>query len=181
MENPDIIATDTMNYWIEKKRKDLLKVLKITDFLLVNDAEARQLGEEANLICACRRILSWGPKIVIVKQGEYGVRMFYSSKEKEKIEIFSVPSIPLETIIDPTGAGDSFAGAFMGYLASQRKIDEKTLRLAVAMGSVVASFTVEGFSLEALEKVDLKNVYQRFHNLHNIAYFEDLGEAHCIT
>jgi len=181
MKNPDIVATDTMNYWIEKKRKDLLKVLKITDFLLVNDAEARQLGEEANLISACRRILSWGPKIVIVKQGEYGVRMFYSSKKKEKIETFSVPSIPLETIIDPTGAGDSFAGAFMGYLASQRKIDEKTLRLAVAMGSVVASFTVEGFSLEALEKVDLKNVYQRFHNLRNIAYFEDLREAHYVT
>ena len=181
MKNSGIIATDTMNYWIEKKKKDLLKVLEITDFLLVNDAEARQLGGEANLISACRRILSWGPKIVIVKQGEYGVRMFHLSKKKEKIETFSVPSIPLETIIDPTGAGDSFAGAFMGYLASQRKTDEKTLRLAVAMGSVVASFTVEGFSLEALEKVNLKNVYQRFHDLRNITYFEDLREAYYIT
>jgi sugar/nucleoside kinase (ribokinase family) len=174
MNEPKVIATDTMNYWIESKREDLLKVLKITDYLLVNDAEARQLGEESNLIAACRKILSWGPKVIIVKQGEYGVTMFYHDDSKEKIQVFAAPSIPLETVIDPTGAGDSFAGAFMGYLASQKKINEKTIRSAVAMGSVVASFTVEGFSLDALKEVEMEDIKKRFRSLRNIAYFEDI-------
>ncbi len=173
MKNPGIIATDTMNYWIESKRDDLLKVLEITDFLLVNDAEARQLAEEVNLVRACRKILTWGPEVIIVKQGEYGVTMFYKGKENE-IQVFSAPSIPLENVVDPTGAGDSFAGGFMGYLASADNVNPDTIRSAVAVGSVVASFTVEGFSVDVLKNVDLKEVSKRLCCLRNISYMEDI-------
>jgi sugar/nucleoside kinase (ribokinase family) len=174
MKGPKIIATDTMNYWIENKKDDLLKVLKVSDFLLVNDAEARQLAGTPNLISACTRILSMGPRVVIVKQGEYGVAMFYRNKEEGKIEVFSAPSIPLETVVDPTGAGDSFAGAFMGYLASQDEISDKAMRSAAVMGSVVASFTVEGFSLDALKEADMDKVRRRYSRLRKMAYFEDI-------
>lgn len=174
MSNPDIIAADTMNYWIDSKRRNLLKVLKITDFLLVNDAEARQLGKEANLTKACRKIISWGPKVVVVKQGEYGVIMFYSNAKGGKIKIFSAPAIPLDTVVDPTGAGDSFAGAFIGYIASKGRINEEIIRHAVTMGSVVASFTVEGFSVDELMKADLKKIYRRFSQLRDMAYFGDI-------
>jgi sugar/nucleoside kinase (ribokinase family) len=174
MKDPKIIAMDTMNYWIENKKDELMEAVKISDYLFVNDAEARQLAGEPNLISACARILSMGPEVVIVKQGEYGVSMFYKAGEREKIQTFSAPSIPLETVVDPTGAGDSFAGAFMGYIASHKKITERIMRCAAATGSVVASFTVEGFSLEALKKADMDAVMGRHRRLREIAYFEDL-------
>ncbi len=174
MKNPMVVATDTMNYWIESKRADLMKVLEITDFLLVNDAEARQLGEEANLVAAAKKILSWGPKVVIIKQGEYGVTMFYSDEDGDTIETFSAPSIPLETVMDPTGAGDSFAGGFMGYLASQNNINGDTMRRAVAVGSVVASFTVEGFSIDSLKEAKLEDIVKRYSRLRNISSFKSI-------
>ncbi|MFH1416543.1 MAG: PfkB family carbohydrate kinase [Elusimicrobiota bacterium] len=177
MKNPSVIATDTMNYWIESKRDDLMKVLEITDFLLVNDAEARQLAEEANLVTAAKKILTWGPKTIIVKQGEYGVTMFYSSGGAPKIETFSAPSIPLETVTDPTGAGDSFAGGFIGYLAMNGSISDETIRRAVVMGSVVASFTVEGFSIDVLRKAQKEEIHKRFSKLRKISYFEDIEEG----
>lgn len=177
MKSPYVVATDTMNYWIESKRKDLLKVLKITDFLLINDAEARQLGKETNLMTACGKILSWGPKVVIVKQGEYGVTMFYTNRRGGKVKIFSAPAFPLGNVADPTGAGDSFAGGFMGYLASTGKISEDALRQAVVIGSIVASFTVEDFSIDMLKRADLKKINKRFNELRRIAFISDIKEA----
>jgi sugar/nucleoside kinase (ribokinase family) len=174
MNDPKVIAMDTMNFWIDSKREELIEVIKKVDYLLVNDAEARQLGEEANMIKASHNILSWGPKVLIVKQGEYGVTMFYKTDDHEKVQTFAAPSIPLETVLDPTGAGDSFAGAFMGYLASQNQINEKVLRSAVVMGSVVASFTVGGFSLDALQQASKDDIKKRFSQLRRIAHFDDV-------
>ncbi len=170
MKNPKIIAMDTMNYWIENNKTELLEVIKISDILIINDSEARQIAEEFNLVKCGKKILSLGIKALVIKKGEYGLSMFYYDKKGE-IKIFSAPSFPVEDVIDPTGAGDSFAGAFMGYIATQKTINEKNMRNAAVFGSVVASFTVEGFSVEKLKKVSIKDIEERFHQLHDIAYF----------
>ncbi len=173
---PRITAADTMNFWIDNKKDKLLEVLELTDILMLNDSEARQLSGSPNLTRACRSIMKMGPGTVIVKQGEYGATMFYSDSSGEKVETFSAPSFPLETVRDPTGAGDSFAGAFMGYLARNEIADERAIRTAVALGSVVASFTVEGFSTEALEKAGPDGITGRFNKLREMALFESLKE-----
>jgi sugar/nucleoside kinase (ribokinase family) len=113
MRRPKVVACDTMNYWINHKRDLLLKTLSMIDILVVNDAETKQLAGESNLICAARRVLSWGPKTIVVKGGEYGALMFKAKS------VFGAPAFPIEEVVDPTGAGDSFAGGFMGYLAAE--------------------------------------------------------------
>ncbi len=177
MNSPRIIALDTMNFWIENKRKELLQTLKKVDYLLVNDAEARQLGESPNLIKACNKIFRMGPKIIVVKQGEYGVTVFFSEDNRKKIEVFTAPSVPLESVMDPTGAGDSFAGAFMGYIASRGSIENSVLRQAVILGSVVASFTVEGFSIDMLKKTSREDIDKRFKYLKKISHFESIKDG----
>jgi len=172
MYKPRIIALDTMNYWIENRRKELLKLLKGIDYFLINDGEARELGGDANLIKASKRILSFGPKLLIVKHGEYGSSMFY--KNKNRIDIFSSPSIPLEKVVDPTGAGDSFAGGFMGYIASKGKEDFHTLKNAIAFGTVIASFTVEGFGVSKLLSVKFSEIKKRYNHLHKISCFKKI-------
>jgi sugar/nucleoside kinase (ribokinase family) len=165
---PRFVACDTMNFWISSKRESLLKTLKRVDLLFVNDAEARQLAEEHNVVKAARRILSFGPRAVVVKRGEYGA-LFFSGDE-----VFAASAYPLPTVFDPTGAGDSFAGGFMGYVARQRREDHGTLRRAIVLGSVLASFTVEQFSLERLRTLGPEEIRGRFTEARQLAHFDDL-------
>jgi sugar/nucleoside kinase (ribokinase family) len=165
---PMVVACDTMNFWIEGKPSSLLETLKKIDILIINDAETRQLAKEPNLVKASRKILSWGPKSLIVKRGEYGALMFSDST------CFAAPALPLEEIYDPTGAGDSFAGGFMGYLANVGVVNEAHIRKAIIFGSVMASFNVEDFSLKRLESLTYKEIEQRYRAFKELAHFEDI-------
>jgi sugar/nucleoside kinase (ribokinase family) len=161
-ERPRLVALDTMNFWIQGKRDALVRVLGEVDVITINDAEARQLAREPNLVKAARAIAGMGPKTVVVKRGEYGAVMISDGT------FFIVPAYPLESVFDPTGAGDTFAGGFMGYLAAQGRADGETLRRAVVYGSVMASFTVEDFSLRRLARLtraDIDDRYTAFQDL----------------
>ncbi len=165
---PRFVACDTMNFWISSRRESLLKTLKRVDLLFVNDAEARQLAEEHNVVKAAKRILSFGPRAVVVKRGEYGA-LFFSGDE-----VFAASAYPLPAVFDPTGAGDSFAGGFMGYLARCRREDHATMRRAIVLGSVLASFTVEQFSLDRLRTLGPDEIRARFSEARQLAHFDDL-------
>ncbi len=141
MHAPVLVGLDSMNYWINNKRKSLLRLLKEVNIYVANDQEARALSGESNLIKAAKSLCSYGPKMILVKKGEHGV-LFFSDKL-----IFSLPAYPTDKVIDPTGAGDTFAGGFMGYLTKAKKINESTLKKALAYGTVSASFNVEGLGL----------------------------------
>ncbi|MBI2157596.1 MAG: bifunctional hydroxymethylpyrimidine kinase/phosphomethylpyrimidine kinase [Candidatus Rokubacteria bacterium] len=161
-ERPRLVALDTMNFWIQGKQEALRRVLADVDVVTINDGEARQLAGEPNLIRAARAIASMGPRTVVVKRGEYGALMLTDGA------FFFVPAYPLESVYDPTGAGDTFAGGFMGYLAAQERIDAAAMRRAVVYGSVMASFTVEDFSLKRLTRLrpaDIADRYTAFHDL----------------
>jgi sugar/nucleoside kinase (ribokinase family) len=166
MSRPRIIACDTMNYWINNKRESLLKTLALVDILLINDAETKQLAEEASLLRAARRVLSWGPKTLVVKRGEYGALMITAKS------IFGVPAFPLEEVVDPTGAGDSFAGGFMGYLAASGASDESALRRAIVFGSVMASFNVSEFGPRRLGTLTYPEIEARFNDFQRFTGFE---------
>ena len=155
-----LVACDTMNYWIQEHFPALLETLKGVGILLINDGEARQLSRESNLVRAAEKILGWGPQTLVVKRGEYGALMFRRKAEGE-LDIFGAPAYPLADVLDPTGAGDTFAGGFMGYLAGTGRSDRHALRQAVIFGSVMASFTVEGFSLDRLKEVTLPEIEMR--------------------
>ena len=159
------VACDTMNYWIEKKRPELLRVLRRVDGIFVNENEARQLAQEASLIRAAQKIHSWGPAKVVIKKGEHGVLVFDDG------HFFPLPGYPLETVFDPTGAGDSFAGAMMGYLAQTRDTSFENLKKAVALGAVVASFAVEEFSLDRLRRLDRRQIEERLEIFRKICSF----------
>lgn len=163
-----VVAADTMNYWIDNSPKDLLEVLTRIHILVINEAEARQLSQEFNLVRAARKILDWGPKMLIIKRGEYGVLKVTGDS------IFAAPAYPLESVFDPTGAGDTFAGGFMGYLASQGNLLPETLRQAIVMGSVMASFDVEDFSLGRLSALTRADIDQRYHAFRRLTEFSDL-------
>lgn len=165
---PRFVACDTMNFWIESKRASLLRTLGKVDMLFVNDAEARQLAGEHNVVKAGRAILSLGPRAVVVKRGEHGA-LFFSGEE-----LFAASAYPLAAVFDPTGAGDSFAGGFMGYLARCRREDGGTLRRAIVLGSVLASFAVEQFSLERLRTLTPEEIRTRFAEVRQLAHFDDL-------
>jgi sugar/nucleoside kinase (ribokinase family) len=160
------VAMDTMNFWIEGAREELLATIGVVDALLINDAEVRELAGEANLIRAARKILTMGPQLVVVKRGEYGAAFF------TKESYFATPAFPLESVFDPTGAGDSFAGGFMGYLAQCGKIDEIALRQAVIYGSVMASFNVEEFSCDRLRRLQPEEIRERFRQFKEFTHFE---------
>jgi len=155
MDEPAMVALDTMNFWIEGKREDLLKVLARVDVLLINDAEARMLAREPNLIKAARAIATMGPKTVVIKRGEYGALLVSNG------QFFFAPAYPLDSVFDPTGAGDTFAGGFMGYLAQQNATDAAALRRAMVRGAAMASFTVEDFSLERLKRLEPREINER--------------------
>ncbi len=165
---PRFVACDTMNFWIDSKRESLLRTLKKVDLLFVNDAEARQLAGEHNVVKAARRILSLGPRSVVVKRGEYGA-LFFSGEE-----VFAACAVPLPAVFDPTGAGDSFAGGFMGYVARSRREDTPTLRRAIVLGSVLASFTVEQFSLDRLRTLTPEEIRGRYSEARRLAHFDDI-------
>jgi sugar/nucleoside kinase (ribokinase family) len=165
---PRFVACDTMNFWISSKRESLLQTLRRVDMLFVNDAEARQLAGEHNVVKAAKRILGMGPRSVVVKRGEYGA-LFFSGDE-----VFAASAYPLQAVFDPTGAGDSFAGGFMGYVARCRREDHGTLRRAIVLGSVLASFTVEQFSLERLRNLGPEEIRARFAEAKQLAHFDDL-------
>ncbi len=160
------VAMDTMNMWINDTRDELLKTIAVVDAMIINDAEARELAGEPNLIRAARKILGWGPQMLIVKRGEYGAAFF------TRDSYFATPAFPLESVFDPTGAGDSFAGGFMGYLAHADKIDETTVRRAVIYGSVMASFNVEEFSCDRLRRLKPEEIRERFHQFKQFTHFE---------
>ncbi len=168
VRDPEWVAADTMNYWIEGKLDSLKKTLKEVNVLLINDAEVRQLAQEPNLVKAARRILTWGPRSLVVKRGEYGALMFSEDG------CFAAPAYPLEAVCDPTGAGDSFAGGFMGYLANTLNFSEENIRKAVIMGSVMASFNVEDFSLNRLKSLTYSEIEARYREFKRLSHFEDL-------
>jgi len=168
VKRPRLVACDTMNFWIEGKRPALIRLLQDVDVLIINDGEARALGGDPNLVKVARTIQAVGPATLIVKRGEYGVLMF--SRDR----VFAAPAFPLEQIQDPTGAGDCFAGGFMGYLASTGNLGEEALRRAVVCGSVMASFAVEAFSLDRLRGLDYKEIETRFKEFKRLTFFEDV-------
>ncbi|MGZ8708694.1 MAG: PfkB family carbohydrate kinase [Thermoanaerobaculia bacterium] len=167
-ERPRLVALDTMNYWITSKHQELERVLREVDLAVINEAEVRQFTGEANLVKGCRQILALGPATLVVKRGEYGVLMI------TREAIFAAPAYPLENVFDPTGAGDTFAGGFLGYLASRREVHDKELRRAIIFGSVLASFTVEKFSLDRLREINLRDVHERYADFRALTHFEDV-------
>ena len=166
VDKPKLVACDTMNFWIESRRPDLLELLERVDLIFLNDAEARQLTEEFNLVKAARWIMARGPKHVVIKKGEHGAFMF-----TEKT-IFFAPAYPLESVFDPTGAGDSFAGGFMGYLAKTGDVSEENLRRAVVFGSAMGSFAVEKFSVERLLEITPSDIRSRVADFYRLVSFE---------
>jgi len=167
MDDPQFIVCDTMNYWIEGKKDELLELLKKVHVLIINDSEARLLAQEPNLIKASKMIRKLGPEILIIKKGEHGAMLFTDDT------IFSAPAYPMETIFDPTGAGDSFAGGFIGYLFKSRDLSPNSLKAAVIYGSSMASFCVEKFSTKGLEDLSYLQVQDRFRGFLNITKFND--------
>jgi len=162
------VACDTMNFWITGKLEPLRALLKRVDILLVNDAEARQLSGEWNIVKAARVIRGLGPRTLVIKKGEHGVLMFSEHGS------FAAPAYPLESVFDPTGAGDTFAGGFIGYLAGAESEDDQNLRRAVIMGSTLASFCVEAFSLDRLLTLTRAEIDDRFLHFKRLTHFENL-------
>ncbi len=169
LSRPPLVACDTMNFWINGKRDALWRVLEQVDILIINDGEARALGEDSNLVKVAKKVLARGPKHLIIKRGEYGVLMF---NEKQ---VFGAPAFPLEDVRDPTGAGDTFAGGFLGYLTATGDRSLEAFKQAIIFGSVMASFTVEAFSLDRLRILDYKEVQERFRAFKRLTHFEDIS------
>jgi sugar/nucleoside kinase (ribokinase family) len=168
VEKPKLVVCDTMNFWIESRRPDLITLLGNVDAITLNDAEARQLTENNNLVKAARWIMDKGPKFVIIKKGENGALMF------TRKEVFLAPAYPLEEIFDPTGAGDSFAGGFMGYIAKTGDLSDANLRRAVIYGSVMGSFAVEQFSVKRLLSVNSAEISKRLEEFRKLVAFEEI-------
>jgi len=165
LAQPRLIGCDTISHWIENERPALEAVLKRVDVLIINDEEAQMISGEHNVVRAAHQILTMGPKMVLVKRGEYGVLLFSPQS------VFAVPAFPLEEVCDPTGAGDSFAGGFLGYLAESNDVSEAGLRKAIVYGSVVASFTVEDFSLRRLQSLTHDDIEQRYRQFVSLTKF----------
>jgi len=165
MRNPKLVGLDSMNYWINNKRKELIRLLKHIDIYVANDQEARALSGENNIIKAAGALRGYGAKMVLIKKGENGV-LFYSDKF-----IFSLPAYPVEKVIDPTGAGDTFAGGFMGYLAKAGKITPLTLKKALAYGTVAASFNIEDFGLNRTSSLKLQDLGKRLNKFKDCFLF----------
>ena len=166
VQRPKLVACDTMNFWIESRRADLLELLGKVDIITLNDGEARQLTEQANLVQAARWILARGPRTVLIKKGEHGAFMF------TRESVFYAPAYPLESVFDPTGAGDSFAGGFMGWLARTRDLSDANLRRAVVLGSAMGSFVVEGFSITRLLEISRADIEARVADFHRLVTFD---------
>jgi sugar/nucleoside kinase (ribokinase family) len=171
VQRPKLVACDTMNFWIESRRPELLELLGKVDLITLNDGEARQLTEQSNLVKAARWILERGPRTVLIKKGEHGAFMFTKSS------VFYAPAFPLEDVFDPTGAGDSFAGGFMGWLARTGDLSESNMRRAVILGSAMGSFVVEGFSITRLLEVTRADIDARVSDFHELVTFDRVLDA----
>jgi len=169
VEKPGLTACDSMNFWISSKPEALKEVMKRVDIVVINEGEARMLTGEANLVKAARQIIALGCKRLVVKRGEYGVLMFANDT------VFAAPAWPLEEVFDPTGAGDTFAGGFMGYLANTGDFSEEGMRQALVFGSVMASFNVEDFSLNRMKRLTYPEIEARYRSFKGLTSFRDLG------
>ena len=167
MIDPQLVVCDTMNYWIEGMKEELLQLLKRVDVLIINDSEARLLAQEPNLIKASKMIRDLGPQTLIIKKGEHGAMLFTDDT------IFSAPAYPMEMIFDPTGAGDSFAGGFTGHLFKTRDLSPNNLKCAVIYGSSMASFCVEKFSTKGLEELSYLQIQDRYREFLNISRIDE--------
>ena len=163
-----LVALDTMNYWIGSVPEAVWDAVRGVHVCIINDAEARQLAEEPNLLRAARKILAAGPRALVVKRGEYGAALFTADG------YFATPAYPLESVFDPTGAGDTFAGGFMGYLASQDAADEAAMRRAMIYGSVLASFNVEEFGTDRVRRLTHAEINARFREFKRMTHFEEI-------
>jgi sugar/nucleoside kinase (ribokinase family) len=170
MTDPKFIVCDTMNFWIERDKPKLLEVLKRVHVLIINDSEARLLSQEPNLIKAAKKVMEMGPTFIIIKKGEHGALLFSDDT------IFSAPAYPLENIFDPTGAGDTFAGGFIGYIHRTQDMSFENMKRAVIYGSAMASFCVEKFSVKGLEDLNFLQIHDRFCEFLKLSKFEDDAE-----
>ncbi len=170
MPEARMVAGDTMNYWIKDHRPALLEVLKGLDILLINDTEVRMLAGNSNLVQAARAVMEMGPESLVVKHGEYGATLFHCGENSERT--FRAPAMPLSEVVDPTGAGDSFAGGFFGYLASQPEITPAAYRRAMFYGSVMGSFAVERFGTERMQKLSREEIDQRFMKFRELTHLD---------
>ncbi len=167
-QSAKFVAMDTMNFWISSMKDAVIDTIKVVDCIIINDAEARQLNYEPSIYKAARIIMDLGLKAVVIKRGEYGATLF------TRDGYFVTPAYPLESVFDPTGAGDTFAGGFMGYLAAQKEISDDTLRRAMIYGSVMASFNVEKFGTERVDSLDYPEINERFRSFKTMTHFDDI-------
>ncbi len=166
--NAEFVAMDTMNFWISSMKDAVIETIKVVDCIIINDAEARQLTDEPSIYKAAKTIMDLGLKAVVIKRGEYGATLFTPNG------YFVVPAYPLESVFDPTGAGDTFAGGFMGYLASHDEINDDILRRACVYGSVMASFNVEKFGTERVDALDYPEINERFRAFKRMTHFDEI-------
>lgn len=164
---PKLIAMDTMNFWMDIAWDDLMQTVKMVDVLIINDEEARQMSKEYSLVRAARKIMDMGPRYLIIKKGEHGALLF-----DQKMNTFFAPALPLEEVFDPTGAGDTFAGGFVGFLAKTDDISFENMKRAVITGSAMASFCVEKFGTERLENLSHEEIYNRIMEFVDLAQFD---------
>jgi sugar/nucleoside kinase (ribokinase family) len=163
---PRLVVLDTMNFWMETAMDDLLKVLKRVDVLMVNDSEARELSNEYSLVKAAKKILTMGPRYLIIKKGEHGALLFHDEN------VFFAPALPLEDVFDPTGAGDTFAGGFIGHIARTKDISFENMKTAIIVGSAMASFCVEKFGTERLKSLTKADIDRRMVQFQDLVNFE---------
>lgn len=168
VHRPKLVAADTMNLWIRANPAELRQILSRVDLLFLNDAEARELAGEQNIVKAARAIMAMGPRLLAIKRGEYGSMLF------DREQVFSAPAFPLADVFDPTGAGDTFAGGFLGFLARTGDLSQSNLRRALVVGTVLASFTVEAFSLDRLRRVSDGEIASRYQEFQRLTSFEAL-------
>jgi sugar/nucleoside kinase (ribokinase family) len=169
MPDAKLVGGDTMNFWINGTPKELNQTLKEIDVLLINDTEARMLGETRNLPMAAQRILAKGPSVLVIKHGEYGATAFFAEKGKHP---FRAPAMPIEEVVDPTGAGDCFAGGFMGYIASQNEINREVFKRAMFYGGVMGSFAVEAFGTARLQVLSREEIEARFQLFRELSHLD---------
>jgi sugar/nucleoside kinase (ribokinase family) len=166
LDKPRFVMIDTMNFWIEGKLESLKETMKLVDMMVINDSEAKMLAEENNLLVAAKKIFTMGPKMLIIKKGEHGAMLI------TKDFLFTIPAFPLENVFDPTGAGDTFAGGFMGWLTKTGDISPSNLKLAIVYGSVMASLAVEKFSLDGIRNLSKEKIMKRFEEFRNLTHFD---------
>jgi len=173
MNGARLVGGDTMNFWIDGKRRELEETLKLVDVLLINDSETRMLGGEVNLPRAAQKVLAKGPRALVIKHGEYGATVFFRGGSPELgTHPFRAPALPIEEVIDPTGAGDAFAGGFMGYIASQGNLNREVFKRAMFYGSVMGSFTVERFGTQRLESLTRQEIDARFQLFRELTHLD---------